>query len=185
MPGMEAAMKYTRFSDIPRLTRSPGYRVNIGWSYLEEWIARQEEDLGRIEIVPDFQRGHVWTPEQRSRYVEFRLRGGESGRDIMWNHPSWRDGEGGVLQLVDGLQRLTAVRGFLRNEVPAFGSLFREYTDKMSWTAYDFIFYVNDLKTRADVLRWYLEINSGGTPHSSEEIARVASLLDAEKAAAA
>lgn len=28
---------------------------------------------------------------------------------------------------------------------------------------------------------WYLDMNSGGTPHSTEEIERVKSLLDAER----
>ena len=42
----------------------------------------------------------------------------------------------------------------------------------------DFLFNVNNLKTRADVLRWYLEMNTGGTPHSKEEIKRVEELYE-------
>ena len=29
---------------------------------------------------------------------------------------------------------------------------------------------INDLPTRKDVLQWYLEMNSAGTPHTKEEI---------------
>jgi hypothetical protein len=36
------------------------------------------------------------------------------------------------------------------------------------------------LPTRAEVLRWYLAINAGGTPHTPEELARVRELLAAE-----
>lgn len=39
--------------------------------------------------------------------------------------------------------------------------------------------HINDLKTRQEVLGWYIEMNAGGTPHSKKEIARVQSLLDA------
>ena len=33
------------------------------------------------------------------------------------------------------------------------------------------------LKTREDVLRFYLSLNAGGTPHSAEEIERVRAML--------
>jgi hypothetical protein len=39
---------------------------------------------------------------------------------------------------------------------------------------------VNTLPTRVDVLRWYLDINSGGVAHTPEEIARLRALLEAE-----
>ena len=39
---------------------------------------------------------------------------------------------------------------------------------------------VNDLPSRGAVLRWYIELNSGGTPHSDAEIGRVRALLEQE-----
>lgn len=45
----------------------------------------------------------------------------------------------------------------------------------------DFLFSVNDLQTKAEILQWYIEMNSGGTPHTSKEIERVKKLLDQEK----
>lgn len=36
---------------------------------------------------------------------------------------------------------------------------------------------VNDLKTRDEVLQWYIDINAGGTPHTKEEIERVRAML--------
>ena len=40
------------------------------------------------------------------------------------------------------------------------------------------IFHVNDLKTKKEVLQWYIEMNTGGTPHSQEEILRVKNMLN-------
>ena len=40
---------------------------------------------------------------------------------------------------------------------------------------------INELLTRKAVIRWYLEINAGGTPHIREEIDRVRDLLKKEK----
>ena len=36
---------------------------------------------------------------------------------------------------------------------------------------------VNDLKTEKEVLQWYVDMNSGGTPHSNEEIERVKKMI--------
>ena len=80
---------------------------------------------------------------------------------------------------VDGLQRLTAIRRFLQNEIPVFGSKYSEYTDSLRSSTTVRV-HVNDLKSREEVLRWYLEMNAGGTPHSKKEIQRVKDLLDAE-----
>jgi hypothetical protein len=43
-----------------------------------------------------------------------------------------------------------------------------------------FDFIVNDLRTRKEVLQWYLDLNTGGTIHTSDEIEKVKRLLAAE-----
>lgn len=171
--------KFSAFRDIPQFTKTPGYAVNVSWDYIEEWI-KNMDDRGELQICPDFQRGHVWIEAQQIAYVEFRLQGGQSGLDIYWNQCGWMKSFEGPLQLVDGLQRLTAVRRFLNNEIPAFGTVYANYEDRLNLLRHDFIFKINDLPCRADVLRWYLEMNTGGTPHTPEEISRVKNLLDAE-----
>ena len=39
---------------------------------------------------------------------------------------------------------------------------------------------INSLKSKKDVLKWYLQINDGGTPHTKEEIERVKKLYNEE-----
>jgi hypothetical protein len=83
--------------------------------------------------------------------------------------------------IVDGKQRLSAVLDFLDNKIKAFGHLYSEYEDKYFLGGIDFIFKVNNLATKSDVLRWYLDINNSGTPHSTNEIQRVREMLDHEE----
>jgi hypothetical protein len=71
-------------------------------------------------------------------------------------------------------------RRILANEIPAFGARFSEYTDRLHMD-YSFDWYVNDLSTRAEVLQWYLDLNSGGVVHTSEELDKVKLLLAQEK----
>jgi hypothetical protein len=169
-----------RFEDIPQFTRGASYAVDIPWSHLLERLEHYRE-CG-LNLDPDFQRAHVWDDEKRIRYVEYVLRGGASGYDIYTNCPDWNAGGQEDFVLVDGKQRLEAACKFLRNELPIFGHLFRQYTDRMGFTSARFRWHVNDLATRQEVLRWYLDLNTGGVVHSSEELDRVRVLLETEKA---
>ena len=171
-----------RFQDIPQYTREGNYQVNISWDYLDDWIAHNRDARSYVfDMDPDFQRGHVWTEEQQIRYVEFVLKGGKSSRVIYWNCGGWMNSFKGPMVLVDGKQRLSAVLRFLGNELRVFGHLRNEYTDKMRMTHVDFLMNVNDLSTRTEVLQWYLDLNTGGVVHTSDEIDRVRKLLDTEK----
>lgn len=84
----------------------------------------------------------------------------------------------GSFVLVDGLQRLTAVMRFLKGEITAFGYYYGEFEDKPHDC--DFILCINDLPTRALVLQWYLDLNSGGVVHTQEELDRARMLLSLE-----
>lgn len=173
-------MKYTRFKDIPEFTRGAGYRVNVAWRYLEEQLAQYDRPETPLMLDPDFQRAHVWDETKQSRFVEYVLRGGQSSRDIYWNCSSWQKAYNTPIYLVDGKQRLEAVRKFLRNELRAFGSLYKEYTDKLNWVGTDFVFHINTLATRAEMLQWYIDLNAGGVAHTDEEIDKVRKLLEQE-----
>ena len=70
----------------------------------------------------------------------------------------------------------------MRGELPAFGHYIGEYEDQPDIVRTALEFMVNDLPDRASVLRWYLEINKGGTPHTEAEIRKVESLLAEELA---
>ncbi len=168
-----------RLRDIPQFTRAPSYSVNSAWAYLPEWLERHGEE--GLNLTPDFQRGHVWTPEQQTRYVEFKLQGGASGADIYFNHPGWMGSWKGDFVCVDGLQRITAVMGFLNGEVKVFGRTIGEFEDKLPPMDPRFAVHINNLKTRTEVLQWYLEMNSGGTVHTSDELQRVKLLLAQEE----
>ena len=58
-----------------------------------------------------------------------------------------------------------------------FGSYFEEFEDSVRTLQQTMILNVNDLKTEKEVLQWYVDMNSGGTPHSNEEIERVRKMI--------
>ena len=169
-----------KFQDIPQYTHWGHYSCSVSWQYLFSTLDDYNE-FG-LDMNPDFQRGHVWTRKQSIAYVEFGLKGGRGGRDILFNCPGWHLGKRkGEFVLVDGKQRLNAVIMFLKDELPAFGCLRKEYTDKMNSLEQRFLFHINDMETRREMLQWYLDLNTGGVVHTSEEIEKVKFLLEKER----
>lgn len=174
-----------KFSDIKPFTKSGTYEVDIPLNYLERTLQSYIEDWG-LEMNPDFQRGNVWTREQQIAYVEFFFRGGKTSRVIYFNCPEFGDKKSDSdmdnMVLVDGLQRLTALTKFLRNEIPIFGHYLREFEDAeyLGRAGLMVKFNINSLQYRKEVLQWYVDMNTGGTVHSDEEIKRVQRLIDKE-----
>lgn len=174
-----------RFSDIPQFIGTIGLgTMTQPWVMIEDWLQHIEGSYG-LDLDPDFQRAHVWTKEQQSAYVEYILRGGDTAKLLLFNSPAYgargyRHQPGQLddtVVIVDGKQRLEAVRAFLRNEIPAFGHLCNEYEDQPHVLKHAFLISVNVLLYRRDVLQWYLQINSTGVIHSPEELDKVRALL--------
>lgn len=142
-------------------------------------------EYGGFNLTPDYQRGHVWTTDQQTLYVESVLRGviDTSGLLLKFNCPNWSGSsyKGAVplgFECLDGLQRLTAVVKFCAGEVRPFG-LHVDDLALSSFAIHNFHFRVAfyEFRTRADVLRHYIAFNRGGVIHSDEEITRVSALL--------
>jgi len=171
------------FKEIPKFTRDGSYRINVSWDYLEETLKNYNNRVGNLaslDLNPDFQRGHVWKEHQQIAFVEHILRGGIGSKEIRFNCAGWMNDFRGPFVIVDGKQRLEAARKFLRNELRVFGHYYNEFTGRLRSTHADFIFSINNLATRKEVLQWYIDINTGGVVHTQEEIDKVKRLLVGE-----
>jgi hypothetical protein len=169
-----------KYSDIKSYMSEGNYDVHSLWIYFFDQYYKADGRMPILNDSPDYQRGHVWTEKQQVKYIEHILRGGKSGRDIYLNCPGWMRDFEGPFEVVDGKQRIQAVRRFLNNEIKVFGHYYREFEGKLPYWV-SFVVHINDLKTREEVLTWYLEMNEGGTIHTEEELETVRSLLEEEK----
>jgi uncharacterized protein with ParB-like and HNH nuclease domain len=162
------------FKNIKPLTSKGRYEVNQPLEYLDDVIDRYKK-YG-LDLDVEFQRAHVWNEDQQIAFVEFILRGGET-QPLLFNHPNWMGSFVGDMVLVDGKQRLTALLKFIHNELPVFGGYKKDEIDNLSLSNFDIKVNINNLKTMKEVYKWYIELNSGGTPHTEEEISKVKKLL--------
>lgn len=160
---------------------------------IERFIEDHSKE-GGVDLDPDFQRGHVWTDQNRTRYVEHLLRGGQHGRVIVWNSPTYEyrnrraDSDlPSTLVIVDGKQRLTAIRRFIADEVMVFGG--NRLSDFDAKSQKDILIgtsqylrltmHMHGLQYRRELLDLYLQLNEGAIAHAPEEIERVRALRDA------
>ena len=165
--------------------QEPEYSIPVGLRYLEEQLKDWEEQANRVggvlELIPDFQRGHVWSKEQQVRYVEnfYRRMAPKNIKFITgeWMRTQPHEEYMNNIYCLDGLQRLTAVRSFMREEFKVFGDLtYQDLRRRYDSRAY-MVFEVYTAATKRDAVQLYLDLNTGGTPHSQEELDRVRQLL--------
>lgn len=167
--------KFIRTKDIPQRIDFGNYKIDVAISYLKDTIDRYISEYN-LDLNPNFQRGHVWNNEQRVKFVEFMLEGGKC-QPILFNNSDWmtfkdRDAK---FVIVDGLQRITALMLFVNDKLEVFnGFKYSEFDN----VRFNIQIYINDLKTDKEVLKWYLQINGGGTPHTKKELDKVKKLME-------
>jgi len=167
---------------IKQYTSVGGYHVTHSLGYIKDKIERWQKEQN-LQLNPDFQRGHVWTETQQILFIEHIFKSKDNlsrTPPIYFNHPGWMTSFEGEFVCVDGLQRITAILKFLNGELKIFGGYDINHIDNLDINDYYIPVSINNLKTRAEVLNWYLELKSGGTVHSNEEINKVKKLLEWE-----
>lgn len=148
--------------------------------HTKHYSLRQVVDMiaeGDIDLAPDFQRHYVWKNWQRSGLIESLLLG------IPLPSFYFNEDSTGRLQVVDGVQRLTTIFGYVNDPTFKLGDV--TYLDELKGQGFDdlaalfrrrlngaqFVAHVIDPQTpyrvKFDIFR---RINTGGTPLSAQEI---------------
>jgi len=160
-------MNFNKIKQFPRCDN----QFSVMWNDIPSMLHSINAD-----IDPSFQRAHVWTEDQQSRYIEYRLQGGTSGKDIYFNCKGFDRGSDDTAVLVDGKQRLNALMLFMDNKIKAFDTLFKDFDGAIRMRS-GLTFHINTLETNEDVYEWYLGLNGGGTGHTQEELQKVRDLM--------
>lgn len=181
-----------KLADLPKYYKS-NYHTEVGIGYLKEFIKTIDEDTKcefgedfMLEMNPDFQRGHVWNQDQKVKYLEHLLMEGESGKEILFNATFYSKDNYVPMNsyCVDGLQRITAILEFFEDKFSIFHSVKKEgfkaseIKDVKRMKNIRLKVRVGSFQSKKDIMKWYLQINKGGTPHSEEELRRVQELVD-------
>lgn len=154
------------------------YRVNIGLGGLLKAI-----DQYKIDLDPDYQRGHVWTEEQERKFVGALLENHNAIPPFWFN---WLDIDffRSHSEVVDGKQRIKACVRWLKEEIEAecpcgisvpYDKL--NEVDHRNLAMYAMMDWNFVHLNREDVMKFYLRLNCGGTVHTPAELEHVRKLL--------
>lgn len=144
-------------------------------------------------LQPDYQRGSVWTLQQQMEFVGFLLEGGDCPKIVIQRYESkknapldrkedyWRI----CGEVVDGQQRLIAIYHWMNGMIcglsPETGEkLWYKDTDEIDRRGLSLKIHWIDVP-RAERIRFYIKLNTGGTMHTAAEIANARALLAKEK----
>jgi hypothetical protein len=136
-------------------------------------------DDGDLELAPDFQRNTVWKARQKSRLIESIL--------LQIPLPAFYFAEdaNGMMRVVDGLQRLSTVRSYVRGVPQSFALSDLEYLESEERKRFEelvpalqrrihnaqIVVHVIDPTTPPGVkYDIFKRINTGGTPLNAQEI---------------
>lgn len=85
-------------------------KIRITTKHFSLWEVNEQVKARDLDLSPDFQRDYVWKKRQRTRLIESILLG------IPLPAFYFNQDNGGNYQVVDGVQRLSTIALFMRNE---------------------------------------------------------------------
>lgn len=165
----------------------------------ENWVVNgiKAEEVGWNPYVYDkngkkvrYQRDFVWTLEQKQLLIESIYKGISCGV-ILVRKRGWRELENLVAKgeteltftdIVDGKQRLNAIKEFLNDEIPDMHGNY--YSDLSDYAQHKFtdhqLFQYAEMEDATDeeVLYQFLKMNHEGVPQSKEHLEFVGKLLN-------
>lgn len=129
--------------------------------------------------LPAFQRPAVWSVAQKTRFIESAWLGLSLGIYVV-NRVDSRVNGGRFHPfdrlLIDGQQRLSALRDYLDGQFPVFGARWQEVTqlERFRFEGMAFPCAVTRLKSEDALRELYDRMNFGGTPHEEHQRASAA-----------
>ena len=172
--GVEVESEVSSPSDEPEPWDPEKIRIHT-----KHYSLRQVVDMiadGDIDLAPDFQRHYVWKPRQRWSLIESLLLG------IPLPSFYFNENTSGLLQVVDGVQRLTTISQYVNSgfklgpvtylhdlEGQGFNDLAAMFRRRLN--SAQFVAHVIDPQTPYRVkFEIFRRINTGGSPLSAQEI---------------
>lgn len=136
-----------------------------------------------LDTEPDYQRGLCWDMADNLAYIESVFEGRDLGKfvavqlEFQPNGPSY--------ELLDGKQRLNALRLFYEDRMAYKGKLFSQlkWLDQNRFESTPIAFGRLTRVTRAQKLKVFLKLNTGGRPQDPAWLKHVQSMLDEESRA--
>lgn len=118
---------------------------------------------GEAFVLPDYQRGDVWSQAQKIKFLESLLI-----KIPVGSYCVHLDEDTGQWELLDGQQRWTAIFNYVDNQFPVFGLYYRDLTDvELRYFKFlEFPVFMASGFSEEEKLELFNRLAYGGTPNS-------------------
>jgi hypothetical protein len=130
-----------------------------------------EGDVPRLRTDPEWQRGDVWTPALRVKFIESVLLGMPIPQITLWKRP-----HGLSTVVVDGRQRITTLQMYRNGKIPVSKSIIKKYDELSEDEQSRFndtpilVLEFPHTAEEADICDYFERINAGGKCLSHGEL---------------
>lgn len=130
-----------------------------------------------VDFAPDYQRGLVWTREQKEALIQTIFDRGSIGTLVFNARDDSTNRE--LYEIIDGKQRLSTLHEFQQDGFTIKGLLHSELhpRDKTAFKQHHVQVFILQDAPQKDIYRFFLRINRAGTPIDTDHINYVKTLL--------
>ena len=127
---------------------------------------------------PEYQRGYVWNLEDKQRLIDSIFNRTDIGKFVFveYPYPEYR------LEIVDGKQRIAAIREYIEGRFPYKGKTFYQLSNAdvhaFEDTNVQYVMLDSTKVSKADILWLFLSVNAAGVPQTEEHIAKAKALYE-------
>jgi hypothetical protein len=133
-----------------------------------------------IDLEPDYQRGLVWTMEDKVKLIDSIFKGVDIGKFVFIRRDYSSDKH--LYEILDGKQRLTTIMEFREDRFRYNGFLYSELHpfDQSHIDGYSISVADVSNPTKEQIYRYFLRLNTGGKPMDEAHLDKVKKLLHDE-----
>jgi hypothetical protein len=139
-----------------------------------------------IDFEPEYQRGNVWSLEKKVELIDSIFKNVDIGKFAVISRPWGPDGNKPLTpklwEMLDGKQRLTAIIDFFTNQFSYKGKYYDDLSphDRYHFKHYSAAIAETENLTKAQKYRYFLKLNTTGTPQDPEHMKKVTDMLAKE-----
>ncbi len=170
-----------KIEQLNTLQEDEDIRFSYSQRHLESLFYLQYRDVG-LDLNPDYQRGNVWTQEQKVDLIDSIFRNIDIGKFTIIKR-EYRENFDFLYEVLDGKQRIIAVSEFFEGRFTYMG---RRYQDLHPHDQHHFKNYaisyaeINPLNDEQKY-RYFLKLNTTGVAHDEEHLGKVRKMWEKVK----
>lgn len=174
------------YDDMPTFTEDEDLRISYSQRSLDG-VFTTYYHFG-LDMEPDYQRGNVWTPDDKVKLIDSIFRNIDIGK-FVFIHLPFVDIKTPTYEMLDGKQRTTALIEFLERKFTFHGLTYDQlhWKDRNHFDNYPISWgeihsdRADEKITAEQKYRYFLRLNTGGKLQDPEHIKRVTVLWEAVK----